>query len=121
MMEKKKILFIGTGGTITAKMVNGSWRPGEFNETELLDFIPEIKNLADINTIDLLNIDSSNMQPKHWVEIAKTIKDSYSEYDGFVITHGTDTLHYTASALSFLLQDLSKPIVLTGSSAYAGF
>ncbi|MCK4729718.1 MAG: asparaginase [Candidatus Aenigmarchaeota archaeon] len=114
-MDKKKILFIGTGGTITAKTVNNSWKPGEFNEKELLDFIPEIKDLADIKTIDLLNIDSSNMQPKHWLEIAKTIKDNYPDYDGFVITHGTDTMHYTASALSFLLQDLSKPIVLTGS------
>ena len=114
-MTKKKVLLIGTGGTITAKMVNGSWRPGEFNEKELLTFIPEIKEIADIRTIDLFNIDSSNMQPKYWLEIAKEIKDNYSDYDGFVITHGTDTMHYSASALSFLLQDLSKPVVLTGS------
>ncbi|RLI99592.1 MAG: hypothetical protein DRP06_03175 [Candidatus Aenigmatarchaeota archaeon] len=79
--------------------------------------------MADIKTIDLLNIDSSNMQPKHWLEIAKTIKDNYPEYGSFVITHRTDTMHYTASALSFLLQDLSKPVVLTGSQVppYAGF
>src|SRR3989338_6803142 len=95
---KKKVLFIGTGGTITAKMVDGAWQPGKFNEKELLDFIPEIKELADIETIDLFNIDSSNMQPKYWIELAKTIKDNYSKYDGFVITHGTDTMHYTASA-----------------------
>ncbi len=96
-------------------MVDGAWQPGKFNEKELLDFIPEIKELADIETIDLFNIDSSNMQPKYWIELAKTIKDNYSKYDGFVITHGTDTMHYTASALSFLLQKLSKPIVITGS------
>ena len=114
-MAKKKVLLIGTGGTITAKMVNGSWKPGEFNEKELLGFIPEIKDLAAIRTVDLLNIDSTNMQPKYWLDLAKTINDNYSKYDGFIITHGTDTMHYTASALSFLLQDLSKPVVLTGS------
>ncbi|MCK5062419.1 MAG: asparaginase, partial [Candidatus Aenigmarchaeota archaeon] len=113
-MAKKKVLLIGTGGTITAKMVNGSWKPGEFNEKELLGFIPEIKDLAAIRTVDLLNIDSTNMQPKYWLDLAKTINDNYSKYDGFIITHGTDTMHYTASALSFLLQDLSKPVVLTG-------
>ena len=114
-MSKKKILIIGTGGTICAKMVNGSWKPGEFNEKELVGFIPEIKDLANITTLDLFNIDSSNMQPKFWIEIAETIKDNYQKYDGFLITHGTDTMHYTASALSFLLQDLSKPVILTGS------
>lgn len=114
-MSKKKILFIGTGGTITAKMVNNSWHPGAFNEKELLKFIPEIKNLAVIKTIDLFNIDSSNMHPKYWIKIAETIKNNYLDFDGFIITHGTDTMHYTASALSFLLQNLSKSIVLTGS------
>lgn len=111
----KKILLIGTGGTITAKMINGSWRPGEFNEEELMKFIPEIKDIAKIETVDLLNIDSSNMQPKYWLKIAETIKKNYEKFDGFIITHGTDTMHYTASVLSFLLQNLSKPIVLTGS------
>ncbi len=114
-MSKKKVLIIGTGGTISAKMVNGSWRPGEFSERELLEFIPEIKKIANISTLDLFNIDSSNMQPKYWLRLAQTIKDNYSKYDAFLITHGTDTMHYTASALSFLLQNLSKPIVFTGS------
>jgi len=114
-MAKKKILFIGTGGTITAKMIDGSWKPGEFTEEELLNFIPEIKNIAEITTVIVFNTDSSNMQPKYWLKLAEIINENYLEYDGFIITHGTDTMHYTASALSFLLQNLSKPIVLTGS------
>ncbi|RLI98963.1 MAG: hypothetical protein DRP06_04415 [Candidatus Aenigmatarchaeota archaeon] len=57
-------------------MINNNWKPEEFNEKELLDFIPEINDLMDVKTIDLLNIDSSNMQPKHWLEITKTIKNS---------------------------------------------
>ncbi len=114
-MNKKKILLIGTGGTITAKLVKGTWKCGEFNEKELLKLIPEIKDLADTKATDPYYIDSSNMQPKYWLKIAKTINDNYNKYDGFVITHGTDTMHYTASALSFLLQNLSKPIILTGS------
>ena len=114
-MKKKKILLIGTGGTITAKMANGSWHPGEFNEKELLEFVPEIKYFAKIKTTNLFNIDSSDMQPKYWLQFAKVIYDNYNKYDGFIILHGTDTMHYTASALSFLLQGLSKPIVFTGS------
>lgn len=114
-MTKKKVLIIGTGGTITAKMHKGSWRPGEFSEDEIINLVPEAKKLATLSTLDLLSTDSSNMQPKNWLDIAGAIKKNYSKFDGFIITHGTDTMHYTASALSFLLQNLSKPIVLTGS------
>jgi len=114
-MAKKKVLIIGTGGTITAKMHKGSWRPGEFSEDEIIGLVPEAKKLATLSTIDLLSTDSSNMQPKDWLSIAGVIKRNYSKFDSFVILHGTDTMHYTASALSFLLQNLSKPIVLTGS------
>lgn len=112
---KKKILLIGTGGTISAKRVNEAWKPGLFTEHELLASIPELQTLANITTINLFNIDSVCMQPKYWVQIAEKIAELYDNFDGFVITHGTDTLHYTASALSFLLQDLAKPVVLTGS------
>ena len=114
-MTKRKVLFIGTGGTITAKMVNGGWKPGLYSEEELISFIPEIKELADISTLNLLDIDSSDMQPSYWLQIAQAINDNYSKYDAFIVTHGTDTMHYTASALSFLLQGLSKPVILTGS------
>lgn len=114
-MQKKNILLLGAGGTITAKMVDGCWRPGEFDAKDLFKFVPEIKDIAHITAIDLFNIDSTNIQPENWLNIAKTIKDNYKKYDGFVIAHGTDTMHYTASALSFLLQNISKPVVLTGS------
>ncbi len=111
----KKILLIGTGGTITAKMVNGAWKPGEINEEELISFIPEIQQLASIKTLNLFNIDSVGMQPKYWATIANTIKAHYGEFDGFVIIHGSDTMHYTASALSFLMQKLTKPVIITGA------
>jgi len=114
-MTKKRVLIIGTGGTITAKMHEGSWRPGEFSETEVLSLIPEARILANISTADIIRTDSSNLQPADWLKIAKTIHKNYKRFDGFIITHGTDTMHYTASALSFLLQNLSKPVVLTGS------
>lgn len=113
--QMKKILLIGTGGTITAKMVDGAWRPGEINEEELINFIPEIKQLAIIKTLNLFNIDSVGMQPKYWVKIAKTIKTNYDSFDAFVIIHGSDTMHYTASALSFLIQKLTKPVIFTGA------
>lgn len=112
---KPKLLLIGTGGTITAQKVQESWSPGKVSEKDLLRRVPEITQIADLETINLFNIDSVCMQPKYWVDIAKTIEKNYSAFDGFVITHGTDTLHYTASALSFLMQNLSKPVVLTGS------
>ena len=71
--------------------------------------------MADIEGEMLFNLDSTNMQPHHWSEIAEEIGKQYDKYDGFVITHGTDTMQYTASALSFMLQNLNKPVVLTGS------
>src|SRR5271157_3232122 len=109
-MPKKKVLIIESGGTVCAKKIDGCWKPGELSEKDLLSFIPEIKDLAEITTLDMFNIDSSNMQPKYWTLIAKEIADDYKKYDAFIITHGTDTMHYTASALSFLLQNLSKPV-----------
>jgi len=114
-MEKPKILIIGTGGTITAKRVNGSWVPGKISEKELLKIIPEISKIAEINSLNLFRTDSSNLQPYQWVKIAKCLKENWQKYDGFVITHGTDTMAYTASALSFLIHAPNKPIILTGS------
>jgi L-asparaginase len=110
----KKILVIGTGGTIAAVETKGGLRPAYTTE-ELISFFPEVLRMADIEGKMLFNIDSTNMQPHHWSEIAKEIGKQYDKYDGFVITHGTDTMQYTASALSFMLQNLNKPVVLTGS------
>lgn len=82
---------------------------------ELLSTFPELSRLAYLAFYKLSNIDSSNVQPKHWIKIAEKIYENYEKYDGFIVTHGTDTMTYTASALSFALRALNKPVVLTGA------
>lgn len=110
----KKILIIGTGGTIASVKTPEGMRPA-YKTDELISFFPEVHKIANITGKMLFNLDSINMQPHHWSEIALEIQKQYDKYDGFVITHGTDTMQYTASALSFMLQNLGKPVVLTGS------
>lgn len=106
--------MITTGGTIASKKMQHGLAPG-ISAEELLSFIPQVKNICKVETLALFNIDSTNMQPANWEKLAQTIKTHYDFYDGFVICHGTDTLAYTAAALSYLIQHSSKPIVLTGS------
>src|SRR3569832_2818211 len=93
-----------------------------FNFGEITKQIPELKHLG--CEIDFHSfkkpIDSSNVKPELWVELSKVVEKNYSMYDGFVILHGTDTMAYTASALSFLLEILSKPVILTGSQLPLG-
>lgn len=93
-----------------------------FNFSKLLQRIPELKQLdCEIETISFQNpIDSSNMNPSHWAEIAAMIQSNYAAFDGFVVLHGSDTMSYTASALSFMLENLSKPVILTGSQLPIG-
>lgn len=110
----KKILIIGTGGTIAAVKTPEGLRPA-YKTDELISFFPEVLEIAKVEGKMLFSLDSTNIQPHHWSEIALEIQKQYDLYDGFVITHGTDTMQYTASALSFMLQNLSKPVVLTGS------
>lgn len=110
----KTILLIATGGTIASKIMQDGLTP-KLTSTEILDYIPEIRNLCVVDTIQLFNLDSTNILYTHWCEMVRCIKDNYKSYDGFVITHGTDTMAYTAAALSYLIQDSSKPIVITGS------
>lgn len=114
MKRRKKILIIGTGGTIASVMTKKGLRP-VYKIKEIMSFFPEVKKIADIKCAVLFNIDSSNMQPEGWADMAKTVSENYHRYDGFIVTHGTDTMHYSASALSFMLQNLSKPVVFTGS------
>ena len=93
-----------------------------FDFDALINEIPEIKKLKckiEATSFDE-PIDSSNMQPKDWLNIAQVIFDNYSKHDGFVVLHGSDTMAYTASALSFLLENLSKPVILTGSQLPIG-
>ena len=110
----KKILMIGTGGTIASEITPEGLVP-ELNSEQLLKFIPDIEKICEIDCIQKYSLDSTNIRPKHWLGVAETIKENYDKYDGFVICHGTDTMAYTAAALSYLIQDSPKPIVLTGA------
>ncbi len=111
----KKICILYTGGTIAmGRNSEGVLVPLK-NADELLRFIPSASQIADITTEILFQIDSSDFTPEYWVMIANRIQEKYKQYDGFVIVHGTDTMAYTATALSFMLQNLGKPVILTGS------
>lgn len=120
--RRPHILMIYTGGTIGMKEnpVTKALEPFDFNH--LLDNVPKLKMLDyDIGHHQFHHpIDSSDMNPRHWAQIAKVIGENYDKYDGFVVLHGTDTMAYTASALSFMLQKLSKPVIITGSQLPIG-
>ena len=116
------VLIIYTGGTIGMKTnpETGSLAPFNFDQIE--KEVPELKKFGlkiDTLTFDPV-IDSSNVQPEQWSQLAGIIKENYDRYDGFVVLHGTDTMSYTASALSFMLQNLDKPIIFTGSQIPIG-
>jgi L-asparaginase len=111
---KKKILLIATGGTIASQAGTDGLTPQLKAET-LLKCVPEIYAFCDVDTVQVYNIDSTNITPKHWIRLAQTIKDNYDKYDGFVVCHGTDTMSFTAAMLSYMVQRSPKPIVLTGS------
>lgn len=112
--KKKKILMLATGGTIASKRSDSGLKPLLTSE-ELLSFVPDVKEFCQVDTLQILNIDSTNMQPHHWLIIAEAIEKNYDHYHGFVVCHGTDTMAYTAAALSYLIQNSSKPIVITGA------
>lgn len=122
MHSKASILLIYTGGTIGMMKDFETGALRAFNFKKLLQRIPELKQLeCDIETISFKNpIDSSNMNPEKWVEIAEIIEENYVKFDGFVVLHGSDTMSYSASALSFMLENLSKPVVFTGSQLPIG-
>ncbi|MFC7357876.1 asparaginase [Jejudonia soesokkakensis] len=122
MSHPIKILLIYTGGTIgmIKDFETGALR--NFNFNDLLKHIPELKLLdCEIATTSLKKpIDSSNMNPDYWVELVSIIENKYATYDGFVILHGSDTMSYTASAMSFMLENLAKPVIFTGSQLPIG-
>lgn len=113
-MKMKKILLIATGGTIASRASEQGLAP-EITSDELLKYVPEIRSFCEVASEQIFNIDSTNVTPEHWLKIAKTIKENYDNYDGFVVCHGTDTMAYSAAALSYLVQNSPKPIVFTGS------
>jgi L-asparaginase len=112
----KKILLIHTGGTFGMMPLQPSQAlaPADIQEL-IVKYLPDIRTIAKIDFEVVFNIDSSNIQVKHWQKLGQLIQKKYKQYDGFVIIHGTDAMVYTASALSFMLQGLDKPVILTGS------
>ncbi len=120
--HKARLLIIYTGGTIgmIEDPDTGTLKPFDFDH--LIDNVPKIRKLRfEINHIQFTPpIDSSDMNPRYWDQIAKAIADNYDAYDGFVVLHGTDTMAYTASALSFMLENLNKPVIITGSQLPIG-
>lgn len=110
----KNILLIATGGTIASVEDGGGLRPALAGE-ELARYVPEVAGLCELDVVQPMNIDSTNMRPADWMRIRDEIVRAYEAYDGFVVLHGTDTMAYTAAALSYLIQESPKPIVLTGS------
>ncbi|MFT4983436.1 MAG: L-asparaginase [Flavobacterium sp.] len=122
MNLKAKILLIYTGGTIGMRKDFDTGALKAFNFSKLLQRIPELKQLdCEIETISFEEpIDSSNMNPDEWARIASIVESNYLEFDGFVVLHGSDTMSYSASALSFMLENLAKPVIFTGSQLPIG-
>ncbi|WP_066323339.1 asparaginase [Anoxybacteroides amylolyticum] len=116
----KNILLLATGGTIASVPSEEGLTP-KLTAEQLTGYITIENQPYRLDSQILMNIDSTNMQPEHWREIAEAIYQNYDNYDGFVVTHGTDTMAYTAAALSYMLQHGNKPIVLTGSQVPIGF
>jgi L-asparaginase len=119
--SKCKVLMIYTGGTIgmlpkeegnpISPLVPAKWE-------RFKDFVPSLRDIPlDIDLHEMTPIDSSDMHPDYWIDIARVIRDNYEDFDGFVILHGTDTMTYTATALSFLLENLDRPVIMTGSQS----
>lgn len=122
MGKRARILLIYTGGTIGMVKDYETGALKAFNFDQLLQKIPEINQIdCVIDTVSFAApIDSSNMNPSYWVEIVSIIEEGYHNFDGFVVLHGSDTMAYTASALSFMLENLRKPVILTGSQLPIG-
>ena len=119
---RASILIIYTGGTIGMKTDAATGALVPFDFSGIYEEFPSLKRLnvdIDVETMNPV-IDSSNVSPDNWVTLARLIRDNYARYDGFVVLHGTDTMSYTASALSFMLENLSKPVVFTGSQIPIG-
>ncbi len=110
----KHILLIATGGTIASVQTETGLSP-KISSDDLLREVPEIRDICKVSAVQLYRLDSTNMRPENWLEIARFIRAEYLNYDGFLITHGTDTMAYASAMLFYLIQNSQKPIVLTGS------
>lgn len=119
---KSSILIIYTGGTIGMQTDEATGALVPFDFSGIYEEFPSLRRLnvdIEVHTMPKL-IDSSNVRPDDWSDMAAVIRDNYDRYDGFVILHGTDTMSYSASALSFMLENLAKPVVFTGSQIPIG-
>ena len=110
----KKILLIATGGTIASKYTSEGLCP-QISSEELLSYVPTARDFCEIDAVQPFNLDSTNINASQWLALASLIQKKYEYYDGFVICHGTDTMAYTAAALSYLIQNNRKPVVITGA------
>ncbi len=110
----KKILLVATGGTIASTETELGLAPS-IDALQILSLIPEVGEVCQLSGVSVMSIDSTNMNPSRMIKIAETIHEEYEHYDGFVVTHGTDTMGYTAAALSYMLQYIKKPVAITGS------
>ena len=121
-MNGARILIIYTGGTIGVLENPTTGALEAFDWEHISNFVPELARFHyDIETITFgPPIDSSDMEPKYWTRMVEVIADNYDNYEGFVLLHGTDTMAFTASALSFMLENLSKPVIITGSQLPIG-
>ena len=118
-VHMKKILVIGTGGTIASAPTENGLAPALSAEA-LLEAVPYAASVCEVHCTQAFSLDSTNVRPGHWLMLADIIQKNYDGYDGFVITHGTDTLAYTAAGLSYLITNSRKPIVLTGAQKPMG-
>ena len=116
----RRVLIITTGGTIASVKSPDGLMPGITSE-QLRAYLPHIGNEIDIDIKSLFHIDSTDMEADHWIRIVRAVRDNYEDYDGFVISHGTDTMAYSAAVLTYLIQDSDKPVVLTGAQKPIGF
>lgn len=110
----KRILLIATGGTIASKHSTHGLSP-QIDAEDILGYVPQVREFCEPVAIQVCNIDSTNMRPEHWQSIVDAVRTNYDHYDGFVVAHGTDTMAYTAAALSYMIQDSVKPVVITGA------
>lgn len=114
----KKICVLHTGGAVTMeKNAEGFLVPSNSLQKKIFKYFPNIEKIADIDNKYLFQLDSSNLNPRYWTLLAETIAKEYDNYDGFVILHGSDTMAYSATILSLMLENLGKPVILTDISS----
>ncbi len=117
--KKKHICVLATGGTIASRPTPNGLMPALSGE-DILAMVPDLRARCDIDCVQLLQLDSTNLQPEHWIRMARAVAERRTQYDAFVITHGTDTMAYSASALHYMLENIDRPVVFTGSQLPAG-